>query len=113
MSFLSLLNDTCTIYERVLGQNEANGEQTEQLVAVAANVKCAFQNGGGNVARESRLVVGNNNDKVFLLSQSFVIRKHTHIVEVRGVTYEVSEVHDLGGRKRFLRLDLERVDLDD
>ena len=39
MSFLSLLNDTCTIYERVLGQNEANGEQTEELVAVASNIK--------------------------------------------------------------------------
>ena len=113
MSFLSLLNDTCTIYERVLRQNEANGEQYEELLPVAANVKCAFQNGGGNVTRESRLVVGNNSDKVFLLPQPFVIRKHTHIVEVRGVTYEVSEVQDLGGRKRFLKLNLEKVALDD
>ena len=113
MSFLSLLNDTCTIYERVLGQNEANGEQTEELVAVASNVKCAFQNGGGNVARESRLVTGTNSDKVFLLPLSFEIKKHTHILDVRGVRYEVNEVHDLGGRKRYLRLDLERVALDD
>ena len=112
MSFLSLLNDTCTISERALKQR-ANGEQYEKLTVVATNVKCAFQNGGGNVARKSRLVVGNNSDKVFLLPQSFDIRKHTHIVEVRGVTYEVSEVHDLGGRKRFLRLDLERVALND
>ena len=113
MSFLSLLNDTCTLYEKVLGQNEANGEQTERLVAVASNVKCAFQNGGGNVTRESRLVTGTNSDKVFLLPLSFDIQKHTHIVEVRGVRYEVNEVHDLGGRKRYLRLDLERVALDD
>ena len=113
MSFVSLLNDTCTIYERVLAQNQTNGEQVEQLVAVASDVKCAFQHGGGNIDRNARLTTGSNSDKVFLLPQPFEIKKHTHIIEVRGVRFEVSEVHDLGGRKRFLRLSLERVALDD
>ena len=113
MSFVSLLNDICTIYERVLTQNESTGEQTQTLIPVAENVKCAFQNGGGNIDWSKRLVTSNNNDKLFLLPQPFEIKKHVHIVEVRGIQFEVSEVVDLGGRKRFLKLNLERVTLDD
>ena len=113
MSFVSLLNDVCTIYERVLTQNETNGEQHEELVEVASDVKCAFQNGGGNIDHNSRLTTGSNSDKLFLLPQAFEIKKHVHIVEVREVQFEVSEVVDLGGRKRFLKLNLERISLDD
>lgn len=113
MSFRSLLNDTCTIYERVESTDPITGQQLFEDTAVAANVPCALQHGGGNLDRNARLITGDNTDRLYLLPQAFEITKQSHVIEVRGNKYRVNEVTDLGGRKRYLRLNLERATLDE
>lgn len=113
MSFQSLLNDTCTIYSRAEVIDSDTGEQTFTDTAVAENVPCALQHSGGGVDRQGRIITGDNMDRLYLLPQAFEITKQNHIVEVRGNKYYISEVTDLGGRKRFLRLNLTRVALDE
>ena len=113
MSFRSLLNDTCTIYERVEGTDQVTGQQLFEDTVVAANVRCALQHGGGNLDRNARLITGDNTDRLYLLPQAFEITKQCHVIEVRGNKYRVNEITDLGGRKRYLRLNLERATLDE
>lgn len=113
MSFASLLNDTCNIYARTESVDEETGEQIFAQELVAENVPCAFQNGSGALDRSGRLVTGSNTDRLYLFPPDFEILKTVHIVEVRGAQFRISEVKDMGGRKRYLRLDLERVALDD
>jgi hypothetical protein len=113
MSFQSLLIDICTIYERKESIDADTGEQTFTNTKVAENVPCALQHSSGGLDRTSRLIRSDNTDRLFLFPQAFTIKKQDHIIEVRNNTYRVREIIDLGGRKRFLRLDLERVDLND
>lgn len=113
MSFASLLNDTCNIYARVESIDDETGEQIFMHELVSENVPCAFQNGSGALDRSGRLVTGSNTDRLYLFPPDFEILKTVHVVEVRGAQFRISEVKDMGGRKRYLRLDLERVALDD
>lgn len=113
MSFESLLNDTCTIYTRTESVDADTGEQLFTNTKLAENVPCALQHSGGGLDRTARLIRGDNTDRLYLLPQAFEIKKQEHIIDVRGHTYRVREVIDMGGRKRYLRLDLERVNLDD
>ena len=113
MSFPSLLNDTCNIYARVESIDDETGEQIFTQELVSENVPCAFQNGSGALDRSGRLVTGSNTERLYLFPTDFEILKTVHIVEVRGSQFRISEVKDMGGRKRYLRLDLERVALDD
>lgn len=113
MSFQGLLNDTCTFYNREEESADETFEQTFALVAVATNVPCALQHSGGGWDRDSRLIKGDNTDRLYLLPQPFEITKGETIVEVRGRQYRVREITDLGGRKRFLRLDLDSEVLDE
>ena len=113
MSFESLLNDTCTIYTRTESVDADTGEQLFTNTKLAENVPCALQHSGGGLDRTSRLIKSDNTDRLYLLPQAFEIKKQEHIIDVRGHTYRVREVIDMGGRKRYLRLDLERVNLDD
>ena len=93
--------------------DEETGEQIFAQELVAENVPCAFQNGSGALDRSGRLVTGSNTDRLYLFPPDFEILKTVHVVEVRGAQFRISEVKDMGGRKRYLRLDLERVALDD
>ena len=113
MSFAGLLIDTCNIYTRVESSDSETGEQIFSKQLVAENVACALQHSGGGLDRTSRLIRSDNTDRLYLFPQAFEIKKQEHIIEVRNHTYRVREVIDMGGRKRFLRLDLERVNLDD
>lgn len=113
MSFRSLLNDTCTIYERIESADPTTGQQLFEQRVVAENVPCALQHGGGNLDRNARLITGDNTDRLYLLPQAFEITKQNHVIEVRGNKYRVNEVTDLGGRKCYLRLNLERETLDE
>lgn len=113
MSFRSLLNDVCTIYERVESTDADTGEQLFEQRIVAENVRCALQHGGGSLDRNARLITGDNTDRLYLLPPAFEITKQSHVIEVRGNKYRVNEITDLGGRKRFLRLNLERETLDE
>lgn len=113
MSFGGLLIDTCTIYQRTESVDADTGEQIFTNTKVAENVPCALQHSSGDLDRTSRLIRSDNTDRLFLFPQAFEIKKQDHIIEVREHTYRVREIIDLGGRKRFLRLDLERVDLND
>lgn len=113
MSFKGLLNDTCTIYERVESADSDTGQQLFELNPIAQEVPCALQHGGGSLDRNARLITGDNTDRVYLLPQAFEITKQHHVIEVRGNRYRVREVTDLGGRKRYLRLNVERTALDE
>lgn len=113
MSFASLLNDTCTIFERVETTDPETGQELFELKPIAENVACGFQNGGGSLDRNGRLITATNSDTLFLFPQDFEISKQNHVVEVRGVRFRVSEIMDLGGRKKFLSLSLERTALDE
>lgn len=113
MSFKGLLNDTCTIYERVASTDSDTGQQLFENQPVAENVPCALQHSGGSIDRNARLITGENTDRVYLLPQAFEISKQRHIIGVRGNKYRVREVTDLGGRKRYVRVDLERIALED
>lgn len=108
MSFRSLLNDTCTIYNRVKSVDEETGELQYTLEAVAENVPCALQHSGGGLDRTSRLAKEDNSDRLYLFPPSVIISKMETVVEVRGNKYRVREIIDMGGRKRYTRLDLER-----
>lgn len=111
MSFGGLLNDTCTISARVESADTITGEQIFTNRVVAQNVPCALQHSGGNLERNARLITGDNTDRLYLFPQAFEIEKGVHIITVRGNSYRVREIIDLGGRKRYLRLDLERIEL--
>lgn len=113
MSFLSLLNDVCTIFERVANVDADTGEQVFELRQVAENIPCALQNTSGNLDRNARLITGSNSDRLYLLPPDFEITKKSHVVEVRGVHYRITEKVDMGGRKRYLRLNLERTTLNE
>lgn len=113
MSFESLLNDTCTIYTRTESIDADTGEQLFTNTKLAENVPCALQHSGGTLTRTERLIKSENTDRLYLKPLAFEIKKQEHIIDVRGHTYRVREVIDMGGRKRYLRLDLERVNLDD
>lgn len=113
MSFQGLLNDTCTFYTRQETTDADTGEQMFELVAVATAVPCALQHSGGGWNRDDRLERGDNTDRLYLLPQSFAIKKDATIVEVRGRQYRVREITDLGGRKRYLRLNLDSEVLDE
>lgn len=112
MSFFALLNDRCTISERVESTDVETGEQIFENKAVASDVPCALQHGGGTLDRNTRLITSENTDRLYLFPQTFEIKKQVHIIAVRGSSYRVREVTDLGGRKRYLRLDLERIELE-
>ncbi len=112
MSFGGLLNDTCTISARVESTDEETGEQLFENQVIAEDVPCALQHGGGSLDRNARLITSENTDRLYLFPQAFEIKKHEHIITVRGSSYRVREVTDLGGRKRYLRLDLERTELE-
>lgn len=108
MSFFSLLNDKCTIYNRVESVDEETGEQLFTDTAVAADVPCALQHSGGGLDRDSRLAKEDNSDRLYMLPPGVEITKMETVIEVRGEQYRVREIIDMGGRKRYLRLDLER-----
>ena len=103
-----MLNDTCTIYTRTASTDPDTEEQVFTLAKVAENVPCALQYSGGGLDRTSRLAKEDNADRLYLLPQAVTISKMETVVEVRGKQYRVREVIDMGGRKRYLRLDLER-----
>lgn len=108
MSFGGLLNDTCTISARVESVDPITGEQLFTNQVLAANVPCALQHAGGGLDRTSRLSKEDNTDRLYLLPQAVTISKMGTVIEVRGNQYRVREIIDMGGRKRYLRLDLER-----
>lgn len=112
MSFRSLLNDVCTIYERVESTDSVTGEQIFTNRVLAQNVPCALQHSGGSIDRDARLVKGDNTDRLYLFPSSVTISKTETVVEVRGNKYSVREITDLGGRKRYLRVDLELIQLE-
>lgn len=108
MSFFGLLNDTCTIYNRVKSIDSETGEIlfTEQVSA--SNVPCALQHSGGGLDRNSRLSKEDNSDRLYMLPPTVTITKMETVIEVRGNKYRVREIIDMGGRNRYTRLDLER-----
>lgn len=108
MSFGGLLNDVCTIYNRTVSVDEETGEELFTQTKVAENVPCALQHSGGGLDRDSRLAKEDNSDRLYMFPQSVTITKMETVVEVRGTQYRVREIIDMGGRKRYLRLDLER-----
>lgn len=107
MSFLSLLNDTCTIYKRVKNVDEETGQLSYDLTPIYSNVKCALQHGGGTLDRTGRLAREDNTGRLYLFPIAGISKMET-VVEVRGNKYRVREIVDMGGRGRYLRLDLER-----
>lgn len=113
MSFGGLLNDVCNISARVESADPITGEQLFVNRILAQNVPCALQHSGGSLDRNSRLITGDNTDRLYLFPQAFEIEKGVHIITVRGNSYRVREITDLGGRKRYLRLDLERTQLEE
>ena len=110
MSFTSLLNDTCTIYSRVESVDAETGEQLFAWQATASNIPCALQHSGGGLDRTSRLAKEDNSDRLYLLPVAGISKMET-VVEVRGTQYRVREIIDMGGRNRYLRLDLERYSI--
>lgn len=112
MSFQSLLNSRADIYEADLKQDGTTGQQYKSLSPVAENIPCALQ-GGGSIERSGRIETGTENVRIYLLPQSFEITKHTHIIAVNGVKYNITEVADMGGRERYLRISAERISLND
>ena len=108
MSFRSLLNDTCTIYNRVESIDEVTGEQLFTQTKVAENVPCGLQHSGGGLDRNSRLAKEDNSDRLYMLPPTVTIKKMETVIEVRGNKYRVREIIDMGGRKKYTRLDLER-----
>lgn len=112
MSFASLLNDACTITARVESVDPVTGEQLFTNEVLAENVPCALQHGGGSLDRNSRLITSENTDRLYLFPQAFEIKKQVHIITVRGNSYRVREITDLGGRKLYMRLDLDRIELE-
>lgn len=113
MSFSGLLNDTANFYERVLEEDSETNEQIATLKSVATNVRCALQHSGGRLDRDSRLIRGDNTDRLYLLPPNFDIKKTETVVEVRCNTYRVNEIIDMGGRRKYWRLDLEREALNE
>lgn len=107
MSFGGLLNDVCTIYNRVVSIDEETGEQLYTQTKTAENVPCALQHSGGGLDRTSRLAKEDNSDRLYMFSRADISKMET-VVEVRGNKYRVREIIDMGGRKRYMRLDLER-----
>lgn len=107
MSFGSLLNDFCTIYTRTKSVDSATGEQLFTLTKAAENVPCALQHSGGGLDRISRLAKEDNSDRLYMLYRTDITKMET-VIEVRGNKYRVREIIDMGGRKRYTRLDLER-----
>lgn len=107
MSFNSLLNDVCTIYNRVISIDEETGEELYTEQATATNVPCALQHSGGGLDRTSRLAKEDNSDRLYMLYRTDITKMET-VIEVRGNKYRVREIIDMGGRRRFTRLDLER-----
>lgn len=112
MSFGGLLNDTCTIYNRTITVDEETGEQLVENTKVAESVPCALQHSGGGLDRTSRLAKEDNSDRLYMFPPSVAITKMETVIEVRGTQYRVREIIDMGGRKRYLRLDLERYSID-
>lgn len=112
MSFQSLLNSRADIYEADLKQDAITGQQYKSLSLIAENIPCALQ-GGGGIERNGRIETGSENVRIYLLPQSFEITKHTHIIAVNGVKYNITEVADMGGRERYLRISAERISLND
>jgi hypothetical protein len=108
MSFGGLLNDTCTIYNRVVSVDADTGEQIYTQVIAAQNVPCALQHSGGGLDRDSRLAKEDNSDRLYMFPPTVTITKMETVIEVRGNKYRVREIIDMGGRKRYTRLDLER-----
>lgn len=107
MSFTSLLNDVCTIYNRVISIDGETGEELYTEQATATNVPCALQHSGGGLDRTSRLAKEDNSDRLYMLYRTDITKMET-VIEVRGNKYRVREIIDMGGRRRFTRLDLER-----
>lgn len=107
MSFGGLLNDTCTIYNRVVSIDAETGEQLYTQVIAAQNVPCALQHSGGGLDRTSRLAKEDNSDRLYLFPRTDITKMET-VIEVRGNKYRVREIIDMGGRNRYTRLDLER-----
>lgn len=107
MSFRSLLNDTCTIYNRVVSIDAETGEQLYTQEKAAENVPCALQHSGGGLDRTSRLAKEDNSDRLYLFPRTDITKMGT-VIEVRGNKYRVREIIDMGGRKKYTRLDLER-----
>lgn len=108
MSFGGLLNDKCTIYNRVASIDEETGEQLFTLEKAAENVPCGLQHGGGGLDRNSRLAKEDNSDRLYMFPPTVAITKMETVIEVRGNKYRVREIIDMGGRKKYTRLDLER-----
>ena len=108
MSFSGLLNYECTIYNRVKSVDAETGEELFTLTAQAENVPCALQYSGGGLDRVSRLAKEDNYDRLYLLPQTVAITKMGTVIDVNGAQYRVREVIDMGGRGRYLRLDIER-----
>lgn len=107
MSFGGLLNDVCTIYNRVVSIDAETGEQLYTQTKTAENVPCALQHSGGGLDRNSRLAKEDNSDRLYMFQRTDITKMET-VVEVRGNKYRVREIIDMGGRKRYMRLDLER-----
>lgn len=107
MSFGGLLNDTCTIYSRTETVDAETGELTYTLTTVANSVPCALQNAGGGLDRTSRLAKEDNAERLYLFYRTDITKMKT-VIECRGNQYRVREIIDMGGRKRYTRLDLER-----
>lgn len=113
MSFRSLMNDLCNIYETATTQDPDTGEEIITDILIAQAVPCGFQNGSDSIYRSQPLQAGVNNDRLFIFPQAFEFKKHVHIIEVRGNKYNINAPVDLGGRKKYMELSLELITLKD
>lgn len=112
MSFGGLLNDVCNIYNRVMSIDADTGEQLYTQELAAENVPCALQHSGGGLDRNIRLAKAENDDRLYLFPRTDITKMGT-VIEVRGNKYRVREIIDMGGRKRYMRLDLERYEVNE
>jgi len=110
MSFASLLNNKCNILARKFLQDSDTGENIDgKYDILAENIPCRFQNAGGSFMRSARIQTGSDSERLFLFPPNFEIKKSIHIIEIKGIKYNIDNTIDLGGEGRYMELSLSRV----
>jgi hypothetical protein len=106
MSFHSLLNNKCDVYERGF-TDDANGQRLATDMIKVSGVACRFQNKGQSFNRTGRFQSVSDSDHIYLKDLGFALLQGTHYFVINGIKYEILDIIDLGGARRgFLEVNL-------
>jgi len=107
MSFLDKLNKTMTLQTLTNVFDTDTGETTPTWANTTTGIACALQPRGGDKVFSDVDIYSKATHKVYAIT--LTVNPTTNRLIIDGNTYTILGVEDMGGRERFTKIIVERV----